>query len=215
MRLSLGRSRWITTDCDRLLSRATQMRGHRPLFAAIDLVLPHATLSAFVRDISSRSLGLLSNVALPCEELDIAIPELWNQRFELSARVIGSSPAYPGWYASEADLLPRDNNQAFLLWLARQMESINRRATTRQALFETAQFLPATGALQHVLIRDVSRYGIGLAHSTAINSSTGSLDCAHGEEFQIHKVWERRCGANMTISGWRFHGGLSWYFESL
>lgn len=216
MRAFQDRLRHCSNDAARLINHAKQKRGVRPLFVAVDvLTSERKECSAFVRNISRRSLGLFSNVVLPEQRLQVVIRDLWGQRFELCADVIASCSVYSGWFASEANLIEGGQFDALRLWLARQVDSLNRRHSVRYPLFESAQFLPVRGPLQQILIRDVSANGVGLAHTERVNSELGMLIGPHGEEVNVMQIWQRECGENMHISGWKFQRSPRTLIESL
>lgn len=199
-----------------LINYARKKRGSRPLFVAVEIVtLDGDECAGFVRNIAYKSLGLFTNCPLPERRLRVVIPDLRGQRFELLAEVISCSPIYSGWFASETDLVAERQLDSLRLWLTRQIDSLNRRHSVRYPLFEPAQLLPSGGALQQVLVRDVSDNGIGLAHSDVVNSDIGLLIGPHGSEVNVSRIWQRACSENMVLSGWRFHQKSSPHIESL
>jgi PilZ domain len=76
-----------------------------PFVRPVAIQLDGKTMSAFTRDISASSIGLLHNMALPLTEIQIMVS---GQQYLLSAQVERCDACGEGWYVSGCTIIRRD-----------------------------------------------------------------------------------------------------------
>ena len=103
--LNIVRQLLIQAEADAKRDRRTEPRY--PFFRSVSIQMDGRSYSAFTREISTSSIGLLHNVELPLCEVEIVISTEAAQKDSLRVRIDRCESCGDGWYISGGEILPR------------------------------------------------------------------------------------------------------------
>ncbi len=208
---------WIREAAGEAAGNQRHQRRY-PFFRPVTLTIGDAQTTkhmAFIRDINHNGIGLVHNVPLPKERLQLSIPKAplptaEDHRVDVDVDITWNVPCGEGWYLSGGRFVGLAGVQLTTLILRVVMSEVKRRVRQRYPFFRPLTLtigekdtteLPAFS-------RDISAAGIGLFHHLQVEPQRVMLTIPRKEDepFDVNTdiAWCEPCGEGWHLSGGRF-----------